>query len=177
MPNTASRLNDHSPTCKLHTPAEVYLFHMGKKFATKASQRLEEFGSATKCCTRDPKQVAAVIVLPLVTLRSLQYSTTTEWIAQIVDISARRPRILKAVALGKRQYLRAYGCHIGLALHNLDQWGKPPLIGLDIGVKQHKKVVAVQLLQRSIVALGKSIIAVELHNLHTRKLALQHLDR
>lgn len=132
---------------------------MGEEIGIEASQRPEHVGPAAESRAAHPEHVALVVVLAPVLLHAAQDAPPAEGIAQVVDETARSPRILELRAVGAGDQLRRGDRHVGIPVQTVENRRKPPLGGLDIGVQQ-QVIVGLDMLQCAVVASGKAVVAV-----------------
>ena len=158
----------HPVTRQLHPPAEVDLLHVGEEIAVEAAQRAEHVGPAAESRAAHPEHVALVVVLAPVLLHAAQDAPPAEGIAQVVDETARSPRILELRAVGAGDQLRRGDRHVGIPVQTVENRRKPPLGGLDIGVQQ-QVIVGLDILQCAVVASGKAVVAVHAQDRDRRK--------
>ena len=89
----------HAVAFVLGTPAKVYLLHVGKEIAVKATKLMPNIGTHKHSCTRRPEYLTRVVILAVVFLHHVKQATTAEGIAIAVDEATRGTGIFKGVAL------------------------------------------------------------------------------
>jgi hypothetical protein len=109
---------------------------MGKEILVEATKLQKEFTTTTQSGTTGPEYLTLVIILTFVTLYAREYSTTAEWITEVVDKTSRSTSILKLITLGIGQELRRYGGDIAIFIEHLNKRLPPIWRNLNIGVKQ-----------------------------------------
>ena len=172
----ALRNDTNLPPRELQSPREVDLLHVGKVVAIESAQAMEQLGTAAEGCTRDPKQVARIVILPVILLYYAQHAPATEGITQEVDIAARSAGILKLFGRYNTAQFRRTSRHVGMLLQALDERLDPATRGFDIGIQQDV-IVRLDLLQCPIVPLGKAVIAIQRDQLDHRKIAPEQRHR
>ena len=168
MIDLRTRLNTHSVARRLHSPAKVDLLHMGKEIAIETSLSLESLGTTGKRRSTCPKDLARCIILTLIAFGRTQYATTTERISQNVDKSATCACIFESLTISICQQFRSNSRQLRIGVQSLNQPIAPPLGYLNVRIEQDI-IFGIDLRQRSVVALGKAVVAIQAHNLDLGK--------
>ena len=145
---------------------------MGKEAAIQSACLPVILGTDHHAGTRSPEHFLLVIILPVVAFHGLEDASPAERIAELVEETAAGSRILKHILVVFRQELRLAGCHLGMAVHELDERSEPVMSHLHIAV-QENIILRLYLLQRTVVALGKAEVLLQHDGLDVGKLSLQ----
>ena len=145
---------------------------MGKEAAIQSACLPVIPGTDHHAGTRSPEHFLLVIILPVVALHGLEDASPAERITELVEETAAGSRILKHILVVFRQELRLAGCHLGMAVHELDERSEPVMSHLHIAV-QENIILCLYLLQRTVVALGKAEVLLQHDGLDMGKLSLQ----
>ena len=70
-------------------PAQINFFHVSKKVGIKTSGFSENTSPDEQTGPRSPKNIRLLLVLPVVLFNHIHYPATAEWVAILIDVSAR----------------------------------------------------------------------------------------
>ena len=166
----------HASSSLSQSPTEVNLLVVGKEAGVECSRLPIVFGTDHQTGTRSPQHIHRIVILSVVALHGVEDTAAAQRIAEAVEEAAGGTGILEAVLVGLTEQFGLTGRHVVVRVHILLQRREPVVCHLHVGVEQHI-VVGLYLSQRTVVAVGKAVVAVEHERLHFRELLCEHLHR
>ena len=157
MPHLALRDAHNASAASAQAPAEVNFFLMGKESAVESARCTPVFSANHQSRPCGPQHVGDVVILPFIVFNVGKDASAAVRITIDVKETSRRARIFKPVALLKRKDLRLAGRHVLMAVHVFQQRFEPSLRHFHVGVQQEEEL-SVSLLERLVVAFGKTVV-------------------
>ena len=158
------------------SPTEVNLLVMSEESSVQSTCIPIVFGSNHHTSSSSPQDFLLIIILSIVTLHHIEDATTTERITILIQEATTSASVLKAILVIFGKQLRLASCHLRMGVHKLYQRSQPMMRNFYITVEQDI-VLRLDLLQGTIVALGKAEVLFQDDGLHLRKLRLQQAHR
>ena len=121
------RNDSHLPSFQLHSPAEVYLFHMGEKSFVESSQGVINAASYHQASSCGPQYVGRGVVLSVILFQTFHHASAAEWKAELVNVSSGCTCIFKFLPFLPAVQLRRAGSAVRMAVHPLDKRTEPVL--------------------------------------------------
>ena len=165
-----------APASASESPTEVYLFLMGKETSVKSTRRPIVGTANNKRSPCGPKDRYGLIILPTIGLHRTHQASSTIWITQCVNETARCTSILKVLRRPLTTYLGLDCSHLGMSLQEPCQGVKPSRSDTHIAVQQYI-YIRIHLTKSHIVTLGKPVIVIHHDGSHLGEVMRQHLER
>ena len=134
------RYYSHLVAGKLHSPAQVDLLHVSEESVIKTSELPVKTASYHKACSCRPEYVGRGVILTMVSLKVLQYSSSAERIAEKIQTAAGRSGIFELLPFLPAVQFRCACSAFRMFLHPSYKRLKPSVCNLDVRVYQHEKV-------------------------------------
>ena len=176
MVHGATTVVPHLVAGILEAPAEVDFLHVRKKGGLQAAQSLPGRAAHQQAGPAGPGHRARVVVLALVAFEGVEEATTAEGVGQAVEVAAAGPRVFEVSGVGVGQDFGLHGGNARAGFQQGAQRAQPAERDFHVGIQQDKKV-AINLLQRLVVAFAEAEIALQQQKLHGGKVAGQQLHR
>src|SRR5574344_59665 len=142
------------------SPTEVYLLVVGKEPCVESAMLPVVGSTYEECGSRGPQYLYRRVVLSLVLLHRVEYSSAAEGIAVSVEHSSAGSGIFKTLVVMLGEQLRLACRHVGMPVHKSYHRCQPVAFHPDVRVEQHI-VFRIHLSQCLVISLGKSIVLVE----------------
>ncbi len=172
--NHGRRTIAEMPARVAKTPAEVDFLHVGEK-------PLVEPAGSKVCLAADaeggaaaPENVGGGVVLPAVGFHRVEYASATERIAEAVDEASGGTGVFELLRAEVGFDFGLDGGNSGLCVQGVEERRKPAGGDFDVAVEKYDNFFATGS-NGTVVASGKSVIAVEVEPFHFGKLLPEHL--
>ena len=163
------------PATCTQSPAQVYLFHVGKEPSIQSAGFAVILQTDEQGGTGSPEYGSDGIVLTLVGLDCPHDAPSAEGVTVLVDVSAGGSSVFEQVFLPQTPDFRLAARYFGVGVHVLGQQGKPVFGDFDVGVQQDD-VFSLHLLQGLVVTVGKTVVAVQRDEADGGKFAAYRLN-
>ena len=110
---------------ELHSPTQVYFFHMGEESLVKSAQFAEHLTPDQQTGASGPENVLRSVVLPMVFLKHCQHPASAEGIAESVDVSACSSGIFEFFLFLPAVQFRSTGTTVRMRIHPVYQRLQP----------------------------------------------------
>ena len=164
-----------SATCK-QAPTEVYFLHVSKEEFVEPAGTPVGTAAHHHCSACCPKDWGYTVILSIVNLYGVKYTSAAIRVTVTVNIASRRTGILKAglVLIIEYLWLASNGFRVGF--HEFKYGGKPAWRNLHIGIQKYI-IFCIDLLKRLVIATGKTVVLVKEQQPHRGKHIADYLYR